>query len=206
MRILLATTNPGKIDRYRQLIQQINVEIEVLVPADVGLADLEIDEQGKNEEENAINKARGFYNALPADNKITCFAGDSGTYLEGVLPEEQPGVFTRRITQATSNITADGNETIQSFYQDLSHKYGGVLPGYYLDYHCLYNGKPHTIADKRPFILTDEVHGKIVSGFPMMNLWKSVYTGKYGSEMNLEESFVEMAPIREAIIQLLAMI
>ncbi|MBP7057342.1 hypothetical protein KBB08_02530 [Candidatus Gracilibacteria bacterium] len=197
--ILLATSNPGKIKRYRALFQKISPAIILRTPIDVGLEQLVIEETGKTEEENALLKAKGYWDQL--QHKIPCFAGDTGAYLNGVLPEEQPGVATRRITNAGSHHSKDGDQIMRQFYQDLCSKYGGQLTAYYLDSHCLYTGEAFIDQNKRIFTLTNDKTVPAIPGLPMV--WKGSIVHKYQSEMTEAEYLLEMTPIITSIKSLL---
>ncbi|MBI4835938.1 MAG: non-canonical purine NTP pyrophosphatase [Candidatus Abawacabacteria bacterium] len=205
MDILLATSNPGKINRYAELLARLNPNIRLLVPADVGIDDIRVQETGVNEVENAKLKAKAYWEALATDKKMPCLAGDTGTYLENVLPDEQPGMYSRRISGAGDSYSLDGDETMAKHYQALCHKYGGKIPGFYLDGHCIYE-QDHwmTMQNKRFFVLTEKVVGPISKGFPMLSMIQGKITGKYINEMSHEEYLQEMSPVSDALKLLLA--
>ena len=102
LKLLLATHNAGKIERYRLLFAEISKdlgrEIEVFSPQELGLEKVEVIEDGQNEAQNAYKKAKSYWHALPLDKKMPCIAMDTGCYFDGVLPNEQPGQMVRRIT------------------------------------------------------------------------------------------------------------
>ena len=92
-RLLLASSNPGKIEIYRVLLQEVaqvlDLEIEILIPNDLGLADLEVVEEGSTCTENAYLKAKAYWEALPNSSKIPCLAIDNSIFLEGVEDVER---------------------------------------------------------------------------------------------------------------------
>ncbi|HJN62161.1 MAG TPA: non-canonical purine NTP pyrophosphatase [Candidatus Parcubacteria bacterium] len=86
-KILIATTNPGKLLEYREILKELSLEI-------VTLKDLnnqtEVKEDGKTFKENAIKKVK-FYSKL---TEFPTIAEDSGLeidYLNG-----EPGVKSKR--------------------------------------------------------------------------------------------------------------
>jgi len=163
-RLLLATHNAGKIERYKALFQQISIEMglefEVLSPQEVGLGKIEVIEDGQNEQENAFKKAKTYWENLPLDQKMPCLAMDTGCYFEGVLEHEQPGQMVRRITGKGED-ASDGD--LVEFYKELCQKYGGEIKGYYLDAHCIYFGQ----ADKYEKTGLDETYYKYDSSYPL---------------------------------------
>ena len=66
--------------------------IRVVCPDDLDVH-IDVEETGKTAVENAWIKASAYYQAL----KIPTIAGDSGVYIDGISPEEQPGLYVRRV-------------------------------------------------------------------------------------------------------------
>lgn len=87
MRLLVATTNPGKVRELKALLARLGVE--AVAPGDLGLA-LDVVEDGTTFEANAVLKARAFADAagLPA------LADDSGLEVDALGGE--PGVHSAR--------------------------------------------------------------------------------------------------------------
>lgn len=88
MKLLLATTNQGKLRELEQLTAPLGFEI--VSPRDVGAGDLEVVEDGATFEQNAIKKAREF----SAKTGLPALADDSG--LEVLALDGAPGVFSAR--------------------------------------------------------------------------------------------------------------
>jgi XTP/dITP diphosphohydrolase len=88
-KLLVATTNQGKIAEYAAIFKKLNITLELLTLRDLNIkADLE--ETGKTFEENAIAKAKFYYNL----SKLPTLSDDAGLeidYLNG-----EPGVHSRR--------------------------------------------------------------------------------------------------------------
>jgi XTP/dITP diphosphohydrolase len=87
MRLLLATSNPGKVREFRRLLA--GAPVEAVTPEDLGL-DLEVDEDGDTYTANAVKKARAYADAsgLPA------LADDSGIEVDAL--GGAPGVRSAR--------------------------------------------------------------------------------------------------------------
>ncbi|MBQ6502821.1 MAG: RdgB/HAM1 family non-canonical purine NTP pyrophosphatase [Flexilinea sp.] len=85
MKILIGTNNAHKAQEIRDMLP----EHEIVRPKDIGL-DLDVDENGKTFEENALIKARAFAKA----SGIVTLADDSG--LEVDCLNGEPGIYSAR--------------------------------------------------------------------------------------------------------------
>ena len=69
-RLLIATGNPGKLREFRALFDALEDgdAWELIAPADVGMADFEVAEDGETHIANAARKARSYAHAarMPA--------------------------------------------------------------------------------------------------------------------------------------------
>jgi len=76
-RLLIATNNPGKAAEYRALLEGSGWEI--VMPRDVGL-EIEVEETGRDYEENAILKATAYARA----SGLVSLADDSGIEVDAL--------------------------------------------------------------------------------------------------------------------------
>ncbi len=87
MRLLIATTNPGKVKEFQSLLAGLNLDL-------VGLTDLgittEVEETGSTYAENAELKARTYSNM----SGLLTLADDSGIEVEAL--GGRPGVYSAR--------------------------------------------------------------------------------------------------------------
>ena len=74
MILLYATTNPAKLDSMRRVLDPLSIEMTGLYDLNVPLPD--VTETGKNPLENAVLKAKIYYEAF----HIPLFSCDSGLY------------------------------------------------------------------------------------------------------------------------------
>lgn len=88
MNILVATQNKGKIREYQRLFA--DVDINFIGLADIGLGDMDVEENGTTFEENATIKARAYANA---SNHWT-LADDSGLMVDAL--NGAPGIYSKR--------------------------------------------------------------------------------------------------------------
>ena len=87
MHLLIATTNPGKVREYRQLLDGLGCELVSLPEAGITH---EVSETGTTYEENALLKAREY----AAFSGLLTLADDSGLEVDAL--EGRPGVHSAR--------------------------------------------------------------------------------------------------------------
>lgn len=85
--LLIATTSPGKIREFRQLLAELPAKL--VTPTDLGLS-LDVEETGSTFRENAEIKARAY----AAASDLPTLAEDSGLKIEAFGGE--PGVYSAR--------------------------------------------------------------------------------------------------------------
>lgn len=87
MRLLIATTNPGKVREYQHLLNGLDCDLVSL--ADVGITQ-DVAETGSTYEENALLKAREY----AAMSGLLTLADDSGLEVDAL--KGRPGVHSAR--------------------------------------------------------------------------------------------------------------
>lgn len=129
MKVLIGTTNPSKVKRFKELLD--GCEVEFCTPEDLHI-ESEPEEKGNTPEENAIIKAK-FYGQFW--DMVIC--NDSGLYFDS-LPledERQPGL---NIRTPYGDKRLDDEEMI-TYYANLVHSIGGKVLAFYLDGIAVYN-------------------------------------------------------------------
>jgi XTP/dITP diphosphohydrolase len=86
-RLLIATTNQGKIREYREILDILPVEL--ITPADIGLS-LDVEETGETFRANSDIKAKAFFEA----SGLVTFSEDSGLEIDAL--DGAPGVYSAR--------------------------------------------------------------------------------------------------------------
>lgn len=174
MKLLYGTTNRAKLDAMKKALAGLPIEL-------IGLGDLNmplptIEEDGATPLENAQHKARAYYEAFG----IPVFSCDSGLYFDEVQPQEQPGIYVRRV----NGRELDDEEMIQHYAQ-LAQRYGGQLTARYKNAICLilYADNCFSSIDPslwtEPFRLVSKPHHKRVKGFPLDSLSKEIASSSY---------------------------
>ena len=103
-RLLIASGNRAKLREFAHLFEQLPSsagEWRLAAPADVGLADFEVVEDGGTYQANAARKARAYANAaaLPA------LADDSGLEVDAL--DGAPGIYSARYAGAEADDAAN---------------------------------------------------------------------------------------------------
>lgn len=99
-KLLVASTNPGKLVEIQYLIGSLGTRLELLLPADLGL-DLDVVEDGESYAENAALKARAYFQA----SGLLTLADDSG--LEVAALDGKPGLHSARYAPQPGATDAD---------------------------------------------------------------------------------------------------
>ena len=111
-KILFATTNPAKVNRFSKKLLEQGIELISLLDID---QKIDIEENGTTAIENALIKAKSCYQAAG----IPTMATDDTLFLEGVPTDKQPGVYVRRI-----NGKRLSDEEEIEYYSNLVREYG----------------------------------------------------------------------------------
>ena len=191
-KILIATTNPGKVMTIKKILAKFGYE--GLSIADLDLKLEEPEETKLTAEEIAAEKAEAYakqYADLPV------LARDDTTLLVGVDEEDDPknhgkAFIARRMGEYT-------DENGKKLFSEIAHKYGGEIPmqfswGYALAWHE--NGKIRvesvlTENDIKRAKIVDEISPKGVPGFFMSSVLKVFVNGewKFDAEITEEENW-----------------
>lgn len=95
MKIVFGTTNERKIEDLKNIIKELNLNIELLSISDIGWDRGEIEENGNSIEENSLIKANAIFRFCKEKNIlypiITDDAGLFCAFLNG-----EPGIYTAR--------------------------------------------------------------------------------------------------------------
>ena len=106
MRLVLATSNKGKVKEIKELCNEYEV-----VPYSELIDEFEIIEDGDSFKNNAIIKAKAVFNALNDDNVIV-IADDSGISVEQL--NNQPGIYSARYAGENATDKDNLNKLVNS--------------------------------------------------------------------------------------------
>ena len=173
--ILLATKNPAKIKRYKNGL--LNRGIKLLTLDDIKV-NLEIQEDGQDALENALIKARNYYQEIG----ITVMAIDDNLFLENIPMEKQPGSFVRRVNKKRLS-----DLEMLEYYINLVKEYGtdDKLNAYWLyGLALIKDGLEFTYTWKSAdFYLVDTKSETIETGYPLNSISLNKKLGKYFTDL-----------------------
>ena len=149
MDLLFGTGNEMKYSMMKERLKELK-DINVIIPK---MLDLNIDivEDGNTPEENAIKKAKQYYEAT----KIPTIAEDSGLYIDKFNDDEQPGLFVKRI----NGVEGLSDEVILKYYIDKLNEHGGESLASYHTGVCLIDQEGNIYSDcieETKFLLTSK--------------------------------------------------
>ena len=189
-KILIATTNPAKIQTAKVILEKIGYE--GLTFADLKINPKEPDETLSTAEEIANEKALGYAQQF---RDFPVLARDDTNLLIGVAEEDDPKNHNKAFVEKRAGKYSDENGT--RVFAQIAHKYGGEIPlefrwGYALAW--WENGEIKSVsglAINNNMKLVDKPSPKIVPGFSFSPVTKVLLKSnwKYDSELTEEESW-----------------
>ena len=178
-KILFATTNPSKASRFSDGLKKH--DIEVISLSDLNL-DVYVSEDGNNAIENAIIKAKAYYEE---SNMIT-MAMDDNLYIENIPDELQPGMFVRRVNGKKLN-----DDEMLEHYINLVKKYGtnGKLTARWVyGLAIIKDGEIKTYSwNNEDFYFIDKPSSIINPGYPLNSISINKKLNKYFTDITLAE-------------------
>jgi XTP/dITP diphosphohydrolase len=174
MRVVLASSNPGKIREFSEILKPF--DIEIIPQSELGVKDA--DETGLSFVENALLKARhaAQITGLPA------LADDSGLAVDAL--SGAPGIYSARYAGEKAN-DQDNIDKLLKAMQDVPEQNRSA------SYHCLLVFMTHEL-DPTPIICDGKWSGKILreprgtSGFGYDPIFFDVSENKTAAELSPE--------------------
>lgn len=170
MKVLIGTTNPSKVNRFKLLLDGCDIEFFTL--SDIGVSS-EPEEKGSSLEENAIIKAKYYGRFFD-----TVIANDSGLYFDCLSLDDprQPGLNIR----TPNGCSRMNDEESIKYYSSLIHSLGGKVTAFYLDGFAVFNnGKIFSFTEEPhdSFYMVDTPSENRHEGWPLDSLSLSKDTG-----------------------------
>ena len=177
MKVLFATTNPAKVRRYKDALEEKEIELITLKDLDFKL---DIEENGKDAIENAYIKAKAYYDAT----KIPTIGMDNSLFIEELPSEKQPGTYVRRVNGKELN-----DDEMIEHYTNLAKEYGGKLTAKWIFgmVICDNNGVKNYSWTKDHFYFVDKPSKERNPGYPLESISVIPEFNKYAVELNEEE-------------------
>ncbi len=115
-RLLIATTNPAKLDEYRLILRGLGIALELVSLAELGISEAP-EETGASFTENALIKARFYFQRA----RIATIADDGGLEIDALGGE--PGVRSHRW------LGSGGADSDQALADEVIRRMKGVEAG-----------------------------------------------------------------------------
>lgn len=178
MDLLFATTNESKLKRFNKL-EKYGIKLISLNDIDINI---DVDENGKNAIENAIIKAKAYYDKV----SIATMAMDDNLYIENIPDYLQPGMYVRRVNG--KRLTDD--EMID-YYSNLAKTYGdnGLLTARWVYGIAIikYNDIKTYTWSKDDFYITSKVSSNRHIGYPLDSISINKKLNKYFTDITEED-------------------
>jgi XTP/dITP diphosphohydrolase len=143
MRIILATSNKGKVREIRELFAH-----EEVIPFTDLLGPLEIEENGDTFADNALIKARTVFEALQDDNAVVV-SDDSGISVP--LLNNEPGIYSARY----AGEGASDRQNLEKLVRKLKETGFSATPAFY-------TAAVAVVGKKGEYVVHGWMHGQII--------------------------------------------
>ena len=177
--ILFATSNMSKVNRLYDKLFEKGIVLKSLKDIDVNI---EVAENGKTAIENAIIKAKAYYEAT----KMITIAMDDTMYIDGIPEDKEPGVYVRRVNGRRLN-----DEEMIEYYTNLVKTYGtdGKLDTkWILGMALIKDGKVYTYEDvTSEYYLLDTPTKERREGYPLSSILFNKKANKYDIYLTEED-------------------
>ena len=201
MKVFLATNNGGKIERFKNLLKQVDKEIEVYTPGDLSIEIINIEESGKNLAENARLKAQAYFGKVD----MPILSNDTGFYIEGEGFVDAPKRIALGDTDENTLSKEEISKKLLNFWKGIATKHGGKVDAAWVEaFVVLYpNGEIKEADSRREEVLTDQEFGIPHIQYPVRALYYSKDTNKPAVQHTKEEEILEMKPVINALSKVL---
>ena len=201
MKILLATNNNAKIERFKKLINHIDSNIELFSPYEIGIDPVDVEENGKTLIENALLKA----NAYLGKTDMAILSNDTGFYVEGDGFVDAPkrkaleGINEKELSEE------EISKKLLNFWKGVATKHGGKVDAAWIEaFVLLYSsGEAKKAESRREIVLTDQEFGTPHIHMPVRALYYSKITNKPSILHTEEDEIIEMKPVIDALKNIL---
>lgn len=179
-KLLFATSNQSKLNRFKKGLLENDIELLSLKDLNINV---DVNENGKTAIENALIKARAYYN----EAHMPVMGMDDTLYLENVPEDKQPGLYVRRVNGKTLT-----DEEMIKHYTGLVKQYGtnGKLDCKWVYGLAVINqkGEENTYTwSKGNFYMVEEPSSIINKGYPLNSISKYKNLDKYFTDITDED-------------------
>ncbi|NLK95966.1 MAG: XTP/dITP diphosphatase [Clostridiales bacterium] len=201
-KLIIASNNKNKVQEIKSILKEINIEVKSLKEENI---DLEVIEDGKTFEENALKKAKEIALYLKKQNKNDCIilADDSGLEVEYL--NNEPGIYSARYSGIHGDDKKNNEKLINKLKGVPMEKRNGKFV-------CVIavadiEGRSFTIRGEVEGIILDSLQGKDGFGYDPLFYYEPLK--KTFAELDKEEKNkishrgVALKQLKEKIIEML---
>lgn len=175
MKVLFATKNCSKVDRFKNYLKKYDIDLISLNDLDFSVS---VIENGKDSISNAIIKARAYSSYFDI-----CFAMDDSLFIDGIPDSLQPRDKVRRV-----NGKSLSDSEMIDYYMGLVKSYSNchkLFIKWVYGICLIINSKEFTYSwDKSSCYLTDSVSSVVNPGYPLNSISKYIDDDTFVSESN----------------------
>ena len=201
-KIFLGTKNEGKIERFKKLLANSGLDLEIFTPQDFGLENIEVEENGKTLAENALIKAKSYFGKVD----LPILTNDTGFWVEGGGLVDAPKRMALGGASESELSKEEIAKKLLEFWQGVARRHGGKVEAAWEEVFILLlqDGQVRSSESKREVILTDQIFGEPHLQMPMRALYISKATNKPAIQHTKEEEQLEMEPVTEALVKVIS--
>ena len=201
MKILIASNNEGKWERFSRLLSNTDPNLQLLTPKMAGIIDLEVEENASTLLDNAELKARAY----EGRTSLPILANDTGFFVAGEGFVSAPKRAALGSVGEHKLSRQEASERLVDYWKEIAAKHGGEVDAAWVEgFVVLYpDGSIRRAESRREVILTDQEYAPVPEHMPMRALYRSKVTGKPAILHTPEEEIIEMQPIILALQEVL---
>lgn len=201
--VLLASNNAGKLERFRMLVAAAGLDVELKTPAECGIEEVAVVENGASLAENAEIKARAYF----GKTDLPILANDTGFWVDGEGLVEAPKREALQGESESELSVEEVGERLIVFWKQKATDHGGQVDAAWIEAFALLvpDGSLGTADSRRDVTLTNEAVGTPHVQFPIRALYIAKATGKRPIDYTREDELKEMQPLMEALKELLSL-
>lgn len=178
-KIVIASGNPAKVERYRKLF--VKIADEVVGLKDMGITD-KPQETGETAEENAGIKARFYCDRA----RLPVFCEDEALFVDFLPEDQQPGVHVRRINRVDE---VDDDKLLNHYEEIIAKTPENLRFGYWHVAYCLAkpDGNFRVIANDYSIKFFHPLSKVRLPGWPLSSIQGPTSLNKPNAEMTEED-------------------
>ena len=208
--VYFPTNNIGKYDRYKKSFDNKNIKYNrYLLDKDNNEIKIDVDENEKTTKENAMKKAKAYYNEYKKhinNSNFLIMTTDEALYIDGLSDTEQPGLYVRRF----NGLNRATDDEVVERYTKYVKEMGGEVKAKWVYSLVIYDGKEYyDYTWDEDVLFSDTPHYPITKGYVLNNI---TITNKENdknimlSDLSEEERFNYLSKYTDKVVDFISKI